>query len=185
MRNILLLLLTLGICIAGQAQPPLPKPGPNLPSPKLKIYSPADLAFTHVSLQSITRNDPHSAYVVTLSVTLHNNGELGSDPISKIKGFTTPAAGRYKAPTPYPKGANDPGDRIPFPWTYVGTESGISRIDGGASWGGDITFEVRYVDVQQNGKFYVLLLADYYNNTKESNEANNYSEPLLITPPNH
>ncbi|MBS1661459.1 MAG: hypothetical protein JST68_10460 [Bacteroidetes bacterium] len=190
MRNIFLVLLTLGTCMAGLAQQvpanlPPPKPGPNLPSPKLKVYSPADLTITNVSLHSITRNDPHAAYVVTLNVSIRNSGETGSNPITKIKGFTAQAAGRYKAPTPYPKGANDPGDRIPFPWTYVGTESALPRVDGGASWGGDITFEVRYVDVNQNGKFYVLLLADFYNNTQESNEANNYSEPILITPPSH
>jgi len=32
-------------------------------------------------------------------------------------------------------------------------------------------------------KFYLLLLADYYNNTKESNEHNNYSVPFLSRHP--
>jgi len=29
------------------------------------------------------------------------------------------------------------------------------------------------------------MLADFYDNSKESNEHNNYSTPILVTPPNH
>ena len=185
-------LLLLGITNASAQTPVVPtnlpvkrQPGFTPPRP-LRIYSPADLAITRVTLNTITDNEQSREYTVTLSVTLRNGGELGSDAITKLKAFFTTGAGRYKAPTPYPLGANDPGDRIPFPWTFCAAEPGPGRIDGGASWTGNMVFEVPYwTGIHKGDKFYLLLLADFYNNTKESNEHNNYSTPLLITPPSH
>ena len=187
MRKLFFLLLTGSTCLA-HAQTPQPKLAgkPQPVGPNIRYYQPPDLQVTYLSLRSCTRNASRGAYQVTINVTVHNNGELPSNELTTLKTFySLSLPGVIKPPTPLPPAANDPGHGSPGPWTPCAAEPKLPIVKGGQSWGGDLSFEVSYDDVHPNAKFYLVLLADFYNNSKESNESNNYSTPILITPPNH
>ena len=187
MRTIIFfLLMGVGYIACAQTLPPKLPVKPLPVGPNIRYYRPSDLAITYFVLRSITRNDLQGAYEVTINVTVHNNGELPSNGLTTLKAFYAGSQpGTYKAPASLPPAANDPGHGSIGPWTPCAAEPKLPIVKGGQSWGGDLTFEVLYNDVRPNAKFYMIMLADFYNNSKESNENNNYSTPVLITPPNH
>jgi len=196
-RSYLSIFLGTGLSMAGFAQvktlPPKVGPAKVTPvnaqpvlsnPPTAHIPKPADLVITQAILSRITRNDNAGAYDIAVSFTVRNNGETASNGITKLKAFyATSSPGAYKAPTPYPLGANDPGARLP-PWTPCAAEPSIGRVEPGATWSQTVSFQALYQDFSPRGeKFYLLALADFYNNTPESDEHNNYSVPIFITPP--
>ena len=184
MRTILFL-LTMGMASItnGQTQPRLTgKPQPVVKGANLRVYQPADLVITSFSLHSITKDDSRGAYIVTVDVTVRNNGELASNGLTTLKCFYADATHLVKPPSNKPPGANDHGSMAP--WTYCAAEPKLPVVTGGQSWSGELTFETLLQDVGGR-KFYMIMMADYYNNTKETTETNNYSSLLFITPPNH
>jgi len=186
MRTILFLLLTGVVCdVCGQTLTPklAGKPQPVTQAANLRLYRPSDLEVTYFNLRSVTKDVNSGAYIVTVNVTVHNNGEMPSSELTTLKAFFTLADHAIHPPTNRPPAANDHGTLEP--WAYCSAEPRMPIVKGGLSWGGDLTFEVPYYDTHPNAKFYMILLADYYNNSKESNENNNYSTPILITPPSH
>ena len=186
MRTILFpLLLSLGYAASAQTLPARLPVKPQPVTPDLRYYSPADLTINYLGLRSITRNDPNGAYEVTINVTVHNNGQLPSNSLTTLKCFYADGRGLIKAPNTLPPAANDPNHGTIGSWTPCAAEPKLPIVKGGQSWGGDLTFEVLYTDINRGDKFYFIMLADYYNNDKESNEHNNYSTPIFITPPNH
>ncbi|HVW58578.1 MAG TPA: hypothetical protein VHC48_01035 [Puia sp.] len=180
-------LLSMGMTCAVYGQTATPrltgKPQPVVQGANLRVYKPSDLAVSYFAVRSVVRDANRGAYRVTINVTVHNNGELPSNELTTFKAFFTLADHMIKPPTSRPPAANDHGTLEP--WNYCAAEPKMPIVKGGSSWGGDLTFEVPYYDTHPNAKFYMILLADFYNNSKESNESNNYSTPLLITPPNH
>lgn len=180
----LLLILTMVYCMTsfGQLTPKLTgKPQPV--TPNIRYYQPTDLTVPYFAVRSVTYDPNRSSYFVTVNVTVRNAGELPSNSLTVLKCFFSGAAGTVKAPARLPPAANDPNHGNIGPWTYCAEEPKLPIVKGGMSWGGDLTFEVLANDV--HGKFYLIMLADFYNNSKESNENNNYSTPILVTPPNH
>ena len=186
MRTILFtLVITLGYAAGAQTLPTKLPVKPQPVTPNFRVYQPADLVITYFGLRSITRSDAQGAYEVTINVTVHNNGELPSNSLTTLKCFYSDGKGLIKPPASLPPAANDPNHGTIGPWTPCAAEPKLPIVKGGQSWGGDLTFEVLYGDIDQRDKFYFIMLADYYNNVKESNEHNNYSTPIFITPPNH
>jgi len=184
MRTTLLLcLLGLAYTLPAQTVPPRLPARPQPVGPNIRYYKPSDLEVSSFSLRSITKDVNRGTFVVTMSVGVHNNGELPSNELTTLKCFYTDASHIIHPPGNRPPAANDHGALAP--WTYCAAEPKLPIVKGGQSWGGDLTFEVLINDVNQHDKFYLILLADYYNNSKESNENNNYSTPILVTPPNH
>ena len=187
MRTIFFLLLTwMAACgVYGQTLTPklTGKPQPVVQGANLRVYKPSDLEVSYFAVRSVVKDVSRGAYVVTVNVTVHNNGEMPSNELTTLKVFFTLADRMIKPPSNRPPAANDHGTLDP--WNYCAAEPKMPIVKGGLSWGGDLTFEVPYYDTHPNAKFYMILLADYYNNSKESNENNNYSMPILITPPNH
>jgi len=187
MKTILFLLLMSATCLT-HAQTLNPNKLVGKPKPAgvdIHLKSPCDLQVYSFSLHSITRNNAHGTYQVTVSVGVRNNGEQPSSSITTLKCFYSDASGVIHPPSPLPPGANDPGHGTIGPWTPCAAEPKLPVLQGGQSWGGDLSFEVLYNDIDQRDKFYFIMLADYYNNSVESNERNNYSTPIFITPPNH
>ena len=179
--SFLLISLAYGVC--GQTVVPKLTGKPQPVGPNLRYYQPTDLAITYFNIRSITKDVNRGAYIVTVNVTVHNNGELPSNELTTLKAFFSLAGRTVKPPSNRPPAANDHGTLEP--WNYCAAEPKLPITKGRMSWGGDLTFEVPYYDTHPNEKFYMILLADYYNNSKESNEDNNYSTPILIIPPNH
>jgi len=185
MRTILFtLLIGLGLTAGAQTVPTKLPVKPQPVGPNLRYYSPPDLVITNFGMRSITRNDLHGAYEVTISVTVHNNGELPSNDLTTLKCFYADGRGLIKPPAALPPAANDPNHGTIGPWTPCAAEPKLPIVKGKQSWSGELTFEVLYQDIDQHDKFYFIMLADFYNNSKESNEHNNYSTPVFITPPN-
>ena len=179
------LLLGFGWAAGAQTLPPKLPAKPQPVGPDIRYYSPSDLVIISFWLQRITRNDLHGAYEVTINVTVHNNGQLASNDLTTLKCFYVDGRGLIKPPAVLPPAANDPNHGTIGPWTPCAAEPKLPIVKGGQSWSGELTFEVVYQDIDQHAKFYFIMLADFYNNSKESNENNNYSTPILITPPNH
>ncbi|MDO6434873.1 hypothetical protein Q4E93_29945 [Flavitalea sp. BT771] len=184
MRTIIFfLLMGVGYIACAQTLPPRLSGKPQPVGPNIRYYRPPDLEVTSFSVKSIVKDVNRGAFVVTVSVGVRNIGELPSNVLTTLKCFYADASGTYKPPANLPPAANDHGSMAP--WTYCAAEPKLPIVKGGQSWGGDLTFEVLISDVRGGDKFYLILLADFYNNSKESNERNNYSTPVLVTPPNH
>ena len=168
----------------------LPKPKPNgLPSPNLRYYKPADIQVTGIRLASITKDAARSLYLVNVTLTIKNAGELASK-AGKLKGFNTVGYRGIKAPNHPPmKDINDWNrnslEACPSPWTVCYFESDMPAIAGGASIYQDCQFQMSLTSETEGAKFYFVVLADLYNSTPESNENNNYSSAIFITPPAH
>ncbi|MHA4809089.1 hypothetical protein ACX0G9_13330 [Flavitalea flava] len=186
MRTILFNLLICLSCATGaQTLTPRLTGKPQPVGPNIRFYRPSDLVITYFGLSRITRNDLHGAYEVTINVTVHNNGELPSSNLTTLKCFYSDGRGLIKPPASLPPAANDPNHGTIGPWTPCAAEPKLPIVKGGQSWGGELSFEVLYTGIDQHDKFYFIMLADFYDNSKESNEHNNYSMPIFITPPNH
>jgi len=187
MRRLILLPGAVLMCMVsvayGQTLPKLTgKPQPVVKGANLKVYPPTDLAVSSFSLHSITKDNSRGAYVVTVSVTVHNNGGIASSALTTLKCYYADASHMVKPPSNKPPGANDHWAMTP--WTWCAAEPKLPILTEGQSWSGELTFEVLLQDVE-NRKFYMIMMADYYNNSRESNENNNYSSLLFITPPAH
>jgi len=184
MRTIFfLLLMSMGCAVCGQTLTPKLSGKPQPVGPNIRYYQPSDLVVTSFSVKSVVKDVNRGTFVVTVSVGVRNAGELPSNALTTLKCFYTDASGTYKPPANRPPAANDHGSLAP--WTYCAAEPKLPIVKGGMTWGGDLTFEVLISGVREHDKFYMIMLADYYNNSKESNEDNNYSTPVLVTPPNH
>jgi hypothetical protein len=184
MRTIFfLLLMGMGCSLFGQTLTPKLAGKPQAVGPNIRYYRPSDLELGSLSLRSVTRDVNRGSFIVTVSVGVRNIGELPSNELTTLKCFYADASRLIHPPANRPPAANDHGTLDP--WTYCNAEPKLPIVKGGQSWSGDLTFEVPLNDVNQHNKFYFIMLADYYNNSKESNENNNYSMPILITPPNH
>ena len=159
---------------------------PALPSPNLRVLKPADIYISRIQLVSVTRNPNCGCYVVTVGVEVENRGEMPTSSISVLKGWYHQLAnGEFKQPAQWPPMANDPNHGAIGPWTPAAAEPKLPVIGGNSVWNGSFTYEVQYDDISMHRKFYFLVAADFYNNTKESNEGNNYSTPFLVTPPSN
>jgi len=173
----------MGCAVCGQTPTPKLTGKPQPVGPNMRYYRPSDLVVTGLSVRSIVKDVNRGTFVVTVNVGVRNAGELATNVLTTLKCFYADARGMIKPPTNLPPAANDRGTLDP--WTYCAAEPKLPIVKGGQSWGGDLTFEVLISGVHEHDKFYLILLADYYNNSKESNEDNNYSTPVLVTPPNH
>ena len=185
-----LIIFTAGIfcTLSVFAQLTKPKPNNTLPSPKLRVYKPADLQITGIRLASINKDASRDIYLINVSLTIKNAGEMASQ-AGKLKGFNTVGFRGYKAPNHPPmKNINEWNSNasaaVPSPWTVCYNDAAFPAIAGGNSISQDFQFEMRIGDASASKeKFYFLVLADLYNSTKESNEDNNYSIAIFITPP--
>lgn len=159
---------------------------PVLASPNLKVLKPADIYISRVSLTSITKNPSCGCYVVTVGVEVQNHGEMPTSSITVLKAwYHQSVAGEFKAPAAMPPMANDPNHGAIGPWTPCAAEPKLPVVGGNSVWNGSLTYEVNFDDVTAGRKFYFLVAGDFYNNTKESNEGNNYSAAIFVTPPAH
>src|SRR6187399_1866247 len=99
--RILLFILSMGIgtVLCGQTLPRLTgKPQPVVKGANLRVYQPADLVVSSFSLHSIVQDDSRGAYIVTVSVGVHNNGELSSNALTTLKCFYADASHMIKPP---------------------------------------------------------------------------------------
>ena len=189
MKKFILSLACFFLILTGFAQLPKPKPI-GLPSPKLKIYKPADLQISEIRLVNVTKDEARGLYLVNVSLRIKNTGELQSQP-GKLKGFNTAGFNGIKAPNHPPmKDINDWNrsslEAVPSPWTVCGNQPDLPAVSEGGSIYQDFQFEMSISNQAMVGaKFYFVVLADLYNSTKESNENNNYSTAIFITPPAH
>lgn len=159
---------------------------PALPNPHPAGLAPADIYISRISLAGVTRDAGCGCYHVTVGLEVANRGGQPTSSISVMKAYYhMQSGGEFKAPAQLPTMANDPNHSVLGPWTPAAAEPKLPVVNGGAVWNGSLTYDVQYDDVTKGRKFYVIVLADFYNNTKESSEGNNYSTALFVAPPAH
>ncbi|HEX7846778.1 MAG TPA: CARDB domain-containing protein, partial [Chitinophagaceae bacterium] len=161
MKKMLLSSAVLLFSIMGHAQVS-GQPNTQLPAPKTKSLAQADLQVTELSLVSVQKNAGTKRLTIRVSVTIKNNGNMKAG-TSYLKAFFK-NAGISKAIEP-PKSirALNPGESFTEEYVF---ERGYSSDTGYTL----TTFE-----------FWVR--ADFPNIVKESNEVNNGSAVINITPP--
>ncbi len=158
---------------------------PALPNPHpVTTLAPADIYIQHLDLVRITNDANCGCYHVTVGLQVENRGGQPTSSITVMKAYYhQEVAGEFKPPAQLPTFANDPNHSVLGPWTPAAAEPKMPVVNGGTVWSGSFVYDVQYDDVTKGRKFYVMVLADFYNNTKESSEGNNYSTALFVAPP--
>ena len=145
-------------------RPLIPDPK-KLPVPIVKLLTPADLQVTGISLVSCTKDNATKKLVITVSVTIKNNGQVRAA-ASGLKGFFHSPAGTATA-KPIDGlasvGAMDPGSSLTANYIYrrpFSADAGFTLVP-----------------------FDFWVKADGGNIISESNESNNGSAKIKIIPP--
>jgi len=161
-------------------KPVLPNPHPNT------TPAPADIYISRISLVGVTKDASCGCYHVNVGLEVENRGGQPTSSITVMKAYYhMQSGGEFKPPAQLPTTANDPNHSVLGPWTPAAAEPKLPVVNGGTVWNGSFTYDVNYDDVTMGRKFYLIVLADFYNNTKESSEGNNYSTALFVAPPAH
>lgn len=155
--------LFLAVLSANAQNPVLPsgsKPG-QLPAPKVKMLAKPDLFVTAINFVSLTRNGDFA--IVRVSVTIKNAGGLRVGE-TKLRGE------RAGASSGRPDG-----------WKRMNESLNVASIDPGKSITAEYAFRIEGPITTK--KFAIKVFVDATGIVTESNETNNYSANLIITPP--
>ena len=144
-------------------------PATQLPAPKVKLVTPADLQVTSISLVSCTKDAASKRLIISVSVTVKNNGQLKAESSKLQACFQTSSAASGIISRAIDGlvtvAAVNPGSSVTAEYVFRRPFSG----DAGFNL---VTFD-----------FWVK--ADAGNAVRESDETNNSSSTIRITPPAH
>lgn len=145
----------------AQIQKPTGRPGEvELPTPKIKPLNPPDLTVTGITFVSIELT-PQKYYIIKVIATTKNNGQLKSVKTQLQGYFKTPSGGGT--------------------WKECGSAGNVSSIDPGKTYSAVYTFKASALEVG-GIPFDFRVKTDSGNFVAETDETNNFSEVIIVSP---
>lgn len=149
--------------VAQTPQVPTGTPGERqLPIPTLKPLAPPDLIVTVITFVSIVLNPDTKKYTIRIIATTKNNGQVQSAK-TQLEAYTKKTSGS---------------------WTLMGSAGNVRFIDPGKIYSAVYTFTGSALAIGSS-PFEFRVKTDSGNFVAESDETNNYSETIVITPSRH
>lgn len=146
--------------VAQTPQVPTGTPGERqLPVPKLKPLAPPDLIVTVITFVSIVFNADTKKYTIRIIATTKNKGQVQSAK-TQLQAYTKKTSGS---------------------WIVMGSAGNVKIIDPGKIYSAVYIFEGIELPIGRE-PFEFRVKTDSGNFIAESDETNNYSETIVITP---
>lgn len=196
MKQLLITAVCLALMQNGFAQVRLPKnitqqssriPSGKLPDLKVKPLTQTDLSVSGLRVISMVNDEESGTYKLRIAYTIKNNGGLATNAANRAS-FQVMCYLSYEVIMPMylpHDGILQPG--IPaLPWKFATEVNVINEtIASNSSLAVEQELVLNPAPENKAKKFWLVAGADLYNESNESKRDNNFSNIILVTPPNH
>jgi hypothetical protein len=155
-------------------------------SQHIKLPSNPDMLVSNLRLLSVTKDETANTYNLRISYTIKNNGERSTEETAEGRGFHMMCYINRGVVMPMylpHNGIMKPGVP-PEPWQFAAETLVIHEaVPGKSSLHNEQEFTIPITSENAGKKFYLVMGADTWNTTKETDNHNNYSNIILVAPP--
>jgi hypothetical protein len=153
---------------------------------QIKIPTNPDMLVSNLRLLAVTKDENTNTCNLRISYTIKNTGERSTEETSEGRGFQVMCYINRGVVMPMylpHNGIMKPGVP-PEPWQFA-TETLVihEAVPGKGSIINEQEFTITITSENAGKKFYLVMGVDTWNTTKETNNHNNYSNIILVTPP--